>query len=165
MAATELLSFAKARDLLDYCHETGVIQWRASIGTARAGNVAGCIGRDGYREIKISGITYRAHRLAWLHFYGEWPKQCIDHINGIRTDNRIVNLRDVPKSTNSQNLRKVRPNNKSTGLLGAYPQNRRWIAKIRVAGRQIHIGTFDTPEAAHAAYVEEKRRSHIGCTI
>lgn len=108
-----------------------------------------------------------AHRLVWLHLYGEWPEHGIDHINGRRSDNTAANLRSVPQSENVQNQRKARRDNKSTGLLGvSRPSGRsKYRAQIMAQGRNRYLGYFDTPEEAHAAYLAAKRQLHPGCTI
>lgn len=131
-----------------------------------AGTVAGAPRRDGYITFQVEGFTHQAHRLAWLYVRGEWPKQQIDHINGVRADNRIENLRDVSSRTNAQNLRRAHSKNK-LGVMGVRKgvTPGRWEASIVVDGRRKWLGTFPTPEAAHAAYIEAKRTFHEGCTI
>jgi hypothetical protein len=58
----------------------------------------------GYRRVILHQKHYQAHRLAFYIAYGEWPKQVIDHINRIKDDNRLVNLRDVSISVNARNI-------------------------------------------------------------
>jgi hypothetical protein len=100
------------RKRLDYDPETGIFIWKSraigSIGdkwwnTNFAGEAAGSLNGNGYRQIKIDGKYYGAARLAWLYVYGEWPKNEIDHINRVRDDDRLVNLRDVTRTENSNN--------------------------------------------------------------
>jgi hypothetical protein len=129
------------------------------------GDAAGGRGGGGYWQISVDAKLHLAHRLAWLHFYGEGPRHQIDHINGDKLDNRIANLRDVPHQINQQNRRRVLSTNKSSGLIGAHRHRSRWQSRIRTCGRYVFLGVFDTPEAAHAAYVEAKRRLHPGCTL
>jgi len=94
---------------LEYDPETGVFIWKPrttddkSWNTKFAGEVAGSINNHGYRRIGIDGKIYMAARLAWLYVHGEWPKNEIDHINRVRDDNRMVNLRDVTSTENSNN--------------------------------------------------------------
>lgn len=90
----------------------------------------------------------------------------IDHINGNGFDNRRANLRVVCRSVNAQNQKRARVNNKC-GLLGVCwnKQNKRWKACIWLDAISKHLGYFDTPELAHAAYIEAKRKLHVGCTI
>lgn len=88
----------------------------------------------------------------------------LDHINGNRADNRIANLREVPNAVNCQNKRAPLPKNK-TGFLGVTRDAHGFRAAVMLNRRQHHLGRFDTAEAAHAAYVEAKRRLHEGCTL
>lgn len=122
--------------------------------------------QSGYIDIGILGKTYKAHRLAWFYVYKVWPREDIDHINGIRTDNRLCNLRSVTRRINLQNLRKPKPKNKS-GFLGVcqHKKSGKWIAQIRILGKVTKLGYFETPELAHKAYVVAKRQHHAGCTI
>ena len=155
----------RLRQILAYDPATGVFTWRMRTAIrATVGSVAGSINSDGYILISIDDRKHRAHRLAWMWMYGEWPKHQVDHINGIRTDNRIVNLRNVSSIVNSQNERSARRNNK-TGLLGVRPSGNRFQSAIRIDGNKTHLGCFETPELAHAAYVAAKRKFHEGCTI
>ena len=158
------LKAERLRELLNYDPETGVFTWRVSRrATARPGSVAGTITPKGYRAIWI-GANYRAHRLAWLYVHGEWPSGEIDHIDGNRANNAIANLRDVSTSFNHENLRKARSDSRH-GFLGVSPMGKRWKARITVRGKFQHLGIYDTPEEAHAVYLEAKRRLHAGCTI
>ena len=123
-------------------------------------------GGQGYLNLTVSGVEARAHRYAWLYVYGVWPKGEIDHVNGSRADNRITNLRDVPRSINQQNRHKPQKNNKS-GFLGVSLERggKKYRATVRVGKKGHYIGSFDTAEAAHDAYVQAKRQLHLGCTL
>lgn len=150
---------------LDYSQEDGEFRWIKRVAPkTTVGGIAGCINkRLGYRVISFAGRTLYAHRLAWFYVHGVWPNQ-IDHINGVKTDNRIVNLRDVSDRVNKENKR-VAQANSTSGLLGAIKHGGRWRARIHSAGADYSLGLFDKPEEAHAAYVDAKRRLHDGCTI
>jgi len=96
------------RKRLDYNPETGVFIWKPKPGDKWwnanfAGEIAGTINNQGYRQIMIDGKQYMAARLAWLITHGEWPQNEIDHINRVRTDDRMVNLRDVTSTENNNN--------------------------------------------------------------
>lgn len=145
---------ATVREQLDYDPETGKFT-RKVPGTKPISEKPN---GSGYLRIRIDGVSYKAHRIAWLHYYGRWPSDCIDHINGVRTDNRIANLRDVPHRGNQRN-QKVRRDSQ-TGYKGVsrHPYNGRYTARIKDAnGQQRHIGIFDTAEEAAEAY----RKEHI----
>lgn len=162
------LTAQRLRELLHYNPDTGVftrLVYRCAGGAA--GEVAGYPNPDGYLIFMVDRRTYMAHRLAWLYINGEWPADLIDHINGVRSDNRIANLRQADKRLNAQNKKRARSDSK-TGLAGAYFDRRwggRWFSNITTGGRRQHLGFFGSPEAAHAAYIEAKRRLHEGCTI
>lgn len=111
-----------------------------------------CAGKDkqGYRAISIDGVVYQAHRLAWLYVHGQWPTGEIDHINRVRDDNRIVNLRDA---THVQNITNGSTQKRRNGLpKGAYRKGSRWQAKITVNWKIEYLGSYATAEEAHAAY-------------
>lgn len=149
---------------LSYDPETGRFVWligpRPGI---RAGDEAGTFS-NGYRDICYRGEHIGAHRLAWLFAYREWPRWEVDHINGDRADNRICNLRDVTTAMNTQN--QLRPTVRSkTRFMGVSFCGSRFRAAIYVNGRTKHLGRFETPEAAHEAYVTAKRELHPGCTL
>lgn len=150
-----------ARGLLSYNPEDGLLTWRVNRkGGVRAGAVAGCAMPTGYIKVGLNGREYLAHRLAWLITHGEWPEAEIDHANGDRADNRLVNLRPATRSENSQNLG-ARANN-SSGFAGVTwnKARRKWQAQITTRGRHKVVGTFDTPGQAGAAYQEAKAALH-----
>ena len=126
---------------------------------ASAGVVAGSLHSNGYWYIQIDGRKYLAHRLAWLITNGALPADQIDHIDGDRANNRLANLREATNAENQQNLRRA-PRGSTTGLLGASPHGGGFKARIRVDGERRHLGQFDTPEQAHAAYLVAKKKLH-----
>ena len=148
---------------LPYDKYTGLFSRLMSARLSNNGFV-GSIQTHGYRAISVNSKLYRAHRLAWLYVYGEFPKKQIDHINGNRSDNRISNLRVVSQSGNSQNRRASQKNNQS-GYFGVHACGKKWRAQIRIDKKLTHLGLFDTPELASMAYVEAKRSVHVTCTI
>lgn len=153
------------REILDYNMETGIFIWKISPSKAvKAGDVAGNIDKRGYSTLGIRGEIYRTHRLAWLYVTGSWPTGMIDHINGIKADNRLVNLRDVGAGGNSENVRKPNKRNKS-GFMGVIWYQNKWRASITVNRKTIRIGDYTTPDEAHQAYLNAKRMFHVACTI
>lgn len=147
------LDSTRLHEALAYDPDTGVFTWRIRAATnTHIGEVAGCPRpSNGYIRISLDGKMYYAHRLAWRYVNGVWPAGQIDHINGVRTDNRLRNLRDVSSSTNNHNLHKKPAN--STGYTGVkrLPKGR-YSATLA----KKHIGVFDTPAQAHAAYLAAK---------
>jgi len=162
--AAPMLTAARLRELFHYDPDTGKFTSRIDRRRCPAGTEVNGVNAQGYVQVVIDCRHYFGHRLAWLHVFGEWPRQTIDHINGNRADNRIANLRDVPHKTNTQNRRAAQPNTES-GLLGVRRNKRRWYSNIIVDGVGHYLGTFDTPQEAHEAYLAAKRRLHPGCTI
>jgi hypothetical protein len=148
--------------LTDYLHcntKTGILTWQKKPNRRIVlGSVAGSKTRDGYIRFILNGISYNAHHVVWFFYNGVMPTQ-LDHINGIKTDNRISNLREVTTAENAQNHSRCHVDNKS-GLLGVSPNGKKWRATIRINGKQMSIGTFGTPEEAHKAYVITKRKLH-----
>ena len=134
------------RHWLDYEPETGVLTWRQRPAAhVASGSRAGYIKTNGYRGIKICGRLLFAHRIAWLHFYGDWPASQIDHINRRRDDNRISNLREVTSRENHANR-----SNNATGVPGVRwsKAHRKYQARIWVKTRDIHLGYFDDLQLA-----------------
>ena len=105
----------------------------------------------GYLIAQIERKNYLVHRLVWFHYYGEMPKQNIDHINGIKTDNRIENLRYADYSQNGAN-RKVSKNN-SIGLKGVGRNGNKYQAVIQKNGKSFYLGIFNTKEEASRKYI------------
>jgi len=152
----------RLRELLNYDRETGIFTWAITRRGCRKGSVAGCKMKHGYIAIRLDDALYTAHRLAWLHVTGEWPANQIDHINRDRADNRFSNLRAVTNAENAQN-QKARAN--KSGFTGVRKENSKWLAEIKINYKPIRIGLFETPEAAHEAYVAAKRKYHFNSTL
>lgn len=160
------LTQARLKEVLYYDHELGWFMWLISAQGIRfgAGTIAGTPKGNGYLVIRVDGVLYLAHRLAWLYMTGEWPTQKIDHKLNDGYDNTISNLRDGSIRLNAENQRRARRDNKA-GLLGVSQDGRRWRAQISVVGQNKYLGTFSTPQEAHHAYVQAKRKFHEGCML
>jgi len=144
------------RRLVEYDKDTGLLTWRPRDGNNRfnaklSGKPAFSQVSGGYLIGRLNGVNLKAHRVAWAIHYGEWPPNQIDHINGIRSDNRLVNLRSVVNSENGKN-QKTRSTNKSgEPCISWFGRDAKWWVKITVDGKTKHIGYFDTIDAAIAA--------------
>lgn len=164
----QILTAQRLKEVLHYDADTGLFTRFPVKGSSRKHRVGATPKSEsnGYLRIKIDHKLYRAHRLAWLYVYDEWPNDQIDHINGDKTDNRILNLRAATSSQNKQNARKARLDSRS-GLIGAmwHGQSGKWRACIQVDGKRKYLGRFDQAEQAHAVYIEAKRTLHPFCTI
>lgn len=153
--------------ILHYDPHTGHFTWIAPRRGCSVGQRAGSVDKQaGYEQIGIDGKLYRSHRLAWLYVHGVMPEDEVDHINGVRSDNRIANLRAVPGRLNNQNRRNPNRNN-SRKLLGVYREKEggRFFSAIMKDRKSIYLGRFNTPEEAHAAYVAKRRELFEGNTL
>ena len=160
------LTAQRLRELLSYEPETGHFRHLLRRSGVTLGALAGCVATNGYAYISIDGRKYCAHRLAFLHMTGEWPIEDVDHINCDPTDNRWANIRSVSRKVNNQNRRRTRSDNTS-GFMGVSRcmDGDKWRARVMLNQREVHLGRFDTREAAQAAYLKAKRQLHEGCTI
>lgn len=111
-----------------------------------------------YQYIRVLGTRYMAHRLAWLYVYAKWPTSDIDHINRVKHDNRIINLREVTKSENQYN--RGLSTNSSTGAKGVYKTKYGYIAQITINSKPMYLGTYTTISAASEAYVKASKERH-----
>jgi hypothetical protein len=145
-----------ARRIWSYSPDTGEIVYLVPRGNAQIGDRAGHYdGNKGYRRVRVFGHYIGEHRLAWLLYYGEWPLEQLDHINGIKDDNRICNLRPASNSQNAVN--KPARNDNKLGVKGVfYEKNmtriKRYRAVIKINGKQKSLGYFLTVDEAKEAY-------------
>lgn len=133
----------RLKEVLNYNEQSGVFTWKtAKAKRISVGDVAGCINKKGYITIRIDNKIYFAHRLAWLYVYGKMPNENIDHINQIKDDNRILNLREVDCAENNKN--KPMQENNTSGVTGVtwHKKAKRWQAYIQIDGTQKHLGLF-----------------------
>ena len=152
---------------LDYDPETGIFTWKSSNRFRVKGADAGSKSERGYISIGIRGKIYKAHRLAWLFVHGVWPTGQIDHIDRDKSNNRIANLRDVGQSINQENRIDPRADNE-LGVVGVslWSDGRPGFkAQIKVRGKVLYLGTFQTVEEANAAYIEAKKNQHEGAAL
>lgn len=152
--ASPEVTYEAAANLLKYDAESGLLFWKCNRrGKAKEGDVAGSVLRKQrgtqYLQVRVNERVYKAHRIAWLLATGSHPQHQIDHINGNGLDNRLVNLRDVPKEENAKNVRRQKRN--KYGVTGIRKTGDTWEARIGHEGKAIHIGTFSTKEEAMSA--------------
>lgn len=156
--------------LLEYDPETGELAWRerspslfvaghraaewqAKIWNAQfSGKPAlSCMDGCGYRSGHLFRVSAKAHRVVWAMMTGQWPNEKIDHINGIRSDNRWVNLRQVSNSMNLRNAKMRNDNASGHNGIGWHKASGKWRARITLVNQQVHLGTFSKIEDAIAA--------------
>lgn len=141
-----MITQAELKEKVDYNPDTGLFVRKDKKNTVWA------LTNTGYLRITLKNKEYLQHRLAWLYVYGSFPKDEIDHINGIRSDNRICNLRDVSHRENLQNQTYHR-NGKLAGCRYV-SKIQKWRSRIVVNGKRYEVGVFKTEEEASKAYLE-----------
>lgn len=163
------------REVLDYDPDTGRLVWKERAphqfpagenthpgvcqmwNKQRAGKEALTANINGYKVGAVMTVRVYAHRVAWAIHYGEWPEHDIDHINGDRGDNRIVNLRAAPRYENNRNRRMNRRN--TSGVTGVHYAKTvgKWMASITVEGVKKNLGMYDQKEDAISARQKAER--------
>jgi hypothetical protein len=163
---TERPTPEQLKEIFDYDENAGVLIWKARSDDAAwsghyAGKAAGSLGTRGYIAVRLGARAYYAHRIIWAWTHSAWPVDQIDHVNRVRTDNRIINLRHVTHTENTWN-RSVNANNTS-GLTGAsfHKRTKKWTARIGVDGGRKHLGYFASAQEASAAYLAAKQVHHV----
>lgn len=160
------LDIETLRGMLSYDPETGALTWKKrdislfpdlrscnSWNSRYAGTITGQkLDEWGYQDVSIFSVKYKAHRVCWAIFYGEWPSMDIDHKNRDGSDNRINNLREATPLQNAQN--KGSYQNNTSGYKGVcwHKSSKKWMAQIKYRYKNIHLGLFDDPEDASRAY-------------
>lgn len=166
------------RQLLDYDPDTGSLTWkargpewfadgaqtavrRAAIWNGHHANTPSLVRANagGYLCGRILGVPVLAHRVAFAHFHGAWPRNEIDHKNGNTTANWIANIRDVSNAENSKNQRKSSANTSGTVGVTWIKKDKRWLANIGHNGSQVVLGRFlRLDDAITARKIAEKDR-------
>lgn len=155
-----MITYEQANKVLSYNPNTGILVWKLKTGNrSRIGQIAGCLDNKGYQTITLFYGIYGAHRLAWLLTHKQWPKEDIDHINGVRNDNRLSNLCEATRQQNCMNRKLA----KGRKFKGVYPARTTygWDAIITFSGKRIVLGTYSSPELAAIAY-ENKAKELYG---
>lgn len=148
-----LLTQARLKEKFSYDPETGIFIYK------RTGKACQCR-QYGYVIVRVDGRNYFAHRLAFLYMDGKFPPEVTDHINGVKDDNRFINLRHASHAQNTFN-RKLNKTSTS-GLACVYKEkkNGKWKAQFKMGGRCYFLGYFDTKEAAYEKYKQEIVKAH-----
>ena len=124
--------------VLRYDSATGHLVWRST------GKRAGTQHHTGHRRVAVFGKKYQEHRVAWALAYGEFPTGVLDHVNGVRWDNRLSNLREATPALNQLNT-------KARGSTHFDVSHGKWRARVKWRGTRRHVGWYDTKEEAEDA--------------
>lgn len=151
------------RYLFDYCQETGILIWK-NPNRGRGFKQSMEVGkpafisqeRKGYTSGVVCGERIKGHRAVWAWHYGCWPKDQIDHINGVTWDNKIENLRESINGDNCRNQSK--PKSNTSGWIGVSFNKRagNWCAKYRKNYIDYHVGYFNCPNSAGLAVMRAR---------
>lgn len=147
-----MLTQTHLRAVLHYDPDTGLFTWSQKRPGVIVGAECGRLSIHGYREIGVGGKLHRAHRLAFLYMTGEMPNAVVDHINGVKHDNRWCNLRQASQSQNMANVGIQRDN--TSGVHGVVwdAQRMKWRAQICTSGKKRNLGRYNTIDEAAEAY-------------
>jgi hypothetical protein len=158
------ISYNRLIELVDYDFETGLFTRKKAVGRSFEARVLGYQKNNGYVAFTLDSKKYYAHRLAWLFVHKKFPTHDVDHIDGNRANNKISNLRDIPRSLNLENTIKAKSSNKSTGLIGSYlhEPTGKFMSRIQVNKKDKYLGLYETAQLAHEAYMNAKKQLHKG---
>lgn len=149
----QMITQSRLKELLEYDQDNGLFKWKTSNSNRKsAGSIAGGLNGSGYLVIGIDSRLYKAHRLAWLYVHGYFPEQ-IDHIDHVRTNNKLSNLQASNDVLNRKNMSMHSHNNSGYTGVAFMPSKNKFRARIQVGKKQIHLGMFDSKVFAY-----EKRK-------
>jgi hypothetical protein len=154
-----MITQPELKEKLHYNPDTGIFIWKVSIGKVKPDQVAGFIGKNGYRIIRVNSKNYISHRLAWLYVYGKFPS-VIDHINCIRNDNRLCNLRECTNQQNQWNQKNYSTNTSKVKGVSWNTKLQKWKVGIRTEIGRIHLGYFKSLDDAKSVIIEARNKYH-----
>jgi HNH endonuclease len=148
------------KEILNCDPETGIIIWKINKRGrgAKIGKLAGHINDSGYSVIMINRKYYRAHHLIWLYVHGVLPEKELDHINRIRNDNRISNLREATRSQNARNS--IGHKDSHSGIKGVRKIVDKWHVRVMINRKAVFVGSFSTKEEAINAHSQALLEIH-----
>lgn len=160
------VSVQRLREIYDYNESTGTFTIRIQrMGSRPVGSAVGTPSGRGYLSVCIDKKNYLVHRLVWLYVYGVWPSGDVDHINGVKSDNRVDNLRDCGGTAINQENRRAANAGSESGILGVRKVGNTWWATIMSNKKKYSLGSYYSEKEAQAAYLGAKRVLHSGSTI
>jgi hypothetical protein len=142
-----------------YKYRNGILYKKPQTKRCKSGLIAGTIRKDGYTRISINNKLYYSHRLIYMMFYGEMPKQ-IDHIDGNPSNNKIENLRPANNTQNSFNKKITKSNTSGYKNVYWHKAGKKWSVEIKVYGKKMYFGLFDDLELADLVAQESRDKYH-----
>lgn len=166
MSYADYLTYERAHQLLEYNQDTGKLIWKKRnslpFDWTNAGKEAGFLDPKNRNRVsvRVDKKLYLSHRVIWLMVTGSWPAMDIDHKNGDASDNRFSNLRLATVTQNNRNTGLQK--NSGTGYKGVhfFKATGRYQAHITVNRKRKHLGYYETPEEAYAAYCKASADFH-----
>lgn len=152
------MNISDLQSLFSYDPQAGDLCWQAKGRGRIKKKAAGTLLSTGYLGVMCHGKRYFVHRICWALHTGKWPDRQIDHINGVKTDNRICNLR---LATNAQNGKNTGLSiNNTSGVCGVTydKRNQKWRSLIKVDGKQIHLGRWSSFDDAVRSRKEAEQK-------
>lgn len=156
-----MIDISYIRSLFKYDPASGILFWDVKRPKVVLGAEAGSTSSTGYKRVTVDGRSYKVHRIIWAIQTGEWPSSDIDHIDGVRDNNKWSNLRLASKSQNGMNRK--RTNSNTSGVKGVYWHSRasKWAAQVKLNRKVYYIGLFDSIDVAKEHV--EKKRAELHC--
>lgn len=155
-----MITQSRLKEILHYDPETGIFTRKIRCCNGRFGVIRTSPSPSGYYRIMINSIRYYAHKLAWLYIYGELPTGNLDHINRIRTDNRISNLRIASNSQNCMNCTIYSSNTSGQKGVNFSKKHNTWIVRCRVNNIRYYLGCYKNKEDAINIYIAFAKHVH-----
>tara|TARA_R110000868_G_scaffold212233_1_gene462209 strand:- start:7 stop:516 length:510 start_codon:yes stop_codon:yes gene_type:complete len=155
----KILTQEKLKTLLSYDPDTGILTWRKKFcRSIKVGSQVGTPTSEGYVAFQIGGKKFYAHRAIWFFVHGVWPPEEIDHINHVRNDNRLCNLRLANRLENSHNTQKHEKNFSGHKGVVWHIRNKKWQVQMRFKGKAYYVGQFiNLEEAIQARFQTETK--------
>ena len=148
-------------EYLSYNPDSGLFTWiKRPSNRVKVGDPAGSYHPKGYLSISLKNNAVLSHRLAWAMFTGSWPSDEIDHVNGVRDDNRIANLREATRSQNMHNTKRYCVNTSGVKGVSWYKKYGKWMARLYTDGAVKFLGYFDCIEDAERAVMAARIENH-----
>jgi hypothetical protein len=155
------VTIERLRELISYNPDTGVLVWikNPALHHRKVGCRCGAMTREGYVRLAIGGQYLMAHRVAWAIHFGAWPSGMLDHVNQIKSDNRISNLRLATASQNVANRGARQDNSHGAKGVTRLPRGK-WQAQIKLGGKNRYLGSFELKHDAVKAYQAAAIEAH-----